>query len=95
MESAEEETEDIAEYLTVPKEKAVMFARVFPFTDTLISMGVLVTSTEMSPDVQPKVSAEILNTHPIPSFKIFLIYSLIIAGTPPILENNVTNDVRV
>jgi hypothetical protein len=47
--------EVMAEYLTVPKVRAVMSARVFPPADTLMSMGELVTSTVMAPDVQPKI----------------------------------------
>ena len=55
MVSAEvvDDDEEMAEYFTVPKVKAVISARVLPAADTLTSIGEFVTSTVISPEVQP------------------------------------------
>jgi hypothetical protein len=47
--------EVMVEYFTEPNVRAVISARVLPAAETLMSIGEFVTSTVISPAVQPKI----------------------------------------
>jgi hypothetical protein len=55
MASVVDVAEVMAEYLTEPKVRAVISARVLPPAATLMSMGEFVTVTVILPDVHPKM----------------------------------------
>jgi len=73
--SAVDDDEVMAEYLTVPKVTAVISARILPPADTLMSMGVVVTSTVISHEVQPNTVHAVMSN----AANNFSLYCLIVS----------------